>query len=69
MSLGAFILQEHPSRVYQTVTLQPEPKIYLIQNSLDISDQPFSSSEILTPELLLPPIFTPTNTTIMDEPI
>ena len=65
MSLGSLMLQEYPYGVYQPGTLQPESNICLIQSSLDISGSPFSSSNILTLKLFLPPRGTRMNIIIM----
>ena len=67
MCLGDLILQEYTSRVYQPDTPSSDPKIRLIQPSLDILDSPFSSLELLILEILLPPSVTPNNITIIDE--
>ena len=41
MSLGDLMIQEYPSGVYQPGTPSPDPKVCLIQPSLEISDSPF----------------------------
>ena len=69
MSLGALMLQEYTSGVYQPCIQLLDPNIRLIQNSLVISDSPFASSELLTLELLFPPNGTPMNITILDDTI
>ena len=63
------MFQEYTSGVYQPGTPYPDPKIRLIQPYLGISDSPFSSAELLTLELLLPPRGNPMNITILDDPI
>ena len=60
--IGDLILKEYPSEVYQPVTPSPDSNIRLIKPSLDISDSPFASLDLLTLELLLRP-------TILDYPI
>ena len=60
------MIQEHTYGVYQPGTPSPDLKILMIQPSLDISYSPFSSSEILTLELILPPSGYPMNITILD---
>ena len=69
MSLGALMLQEYPSGFYQIGTPSPEPKISLIQPSLEIADSPVASSEFLTLEIIFPPSGTPMNTAIIYDPI
>ena len=69
MSIGALILQEYPFVVYQPGTPSPDPKIRINQPSLYIVDSPFSSSELMTLELLLPPSGTHINITIIYDPI
>ena len=63
------MLQEYPYGVYQPVTPSSDFNIRLNQPTLDISNSPFASSELLTLDLLLPPRNTPINITILDEPI
>ena len=55
MSLGSIILHTYSSGVYQPGTPSPDPKICMIWSSLDISYPPFSSSELMKLELLIPP--------------
>ena len=69
MSLGALMIQEYPSGVYQPFTTPPDTNIRLIQPSLDILYSLFASTKILTLEVLLPPSGNPTNITILDDPI
>ena len=69
MSLGALMIQEYPSGVYQPGTTSPDPKICLIRPSLDILYSPFSSSELLTLQLFLPQSGTSINITIIENPI
>ena len=69
MSLGALMLQEHPSGFYQIGTPSPEPKIHLIQPSLEIADSPVASSDFLTLGLLFPPNGTTVNTAIIYDSI
>ena len=63
------MIQEYPSKVYQPGTVSPDPNIILIQPSLEITDSPFASSEILALDLLLPTSGTPINITLLNEPI
>ena len=65
MPLDDLVIQEYPSWVYQTGTPSPDPNIRMIQPTLDISDLPFFSSELLTLDFLLPPSSTPINITII----
>ena len=69
MSLGALVLQEYIYGVYQSGTPSTDPNIIHIQHFLYISDSPFSSSEFLTLDLLLPPSVTPMNITLLYYPI
>ena len=69
MSLGALMIQKYPSGVYQPGPPPSNPNICIIQPSMDITDWPFSSSELLNLETLLPPSGTPMNITIIDDTI
>ena len=66
---GALGIKEHPYGLYQTGTSSPEPKIILIKVSLEILDSTFSSSELLTLYLLLPPRGTTMNILVLYYPI
>ena len=44
MSLGALIIKYYHYGLYQPENPSPDPKISLIQSSLDIVDSPFSLS-------------------------
>ena len=63
------MLQQYTSGVYQPVTPSTYRNICLVHPSLDISESLFSSSEILTSELLLPLSGTPMNIKFFDDPI
>ena len=69
MSFCDLIIQEYPSGVYQPGITSPDPKICLIQPSLDISDSSFASSELLNLEIPLHPSGSPVNITILDDHI
>ena len=69
MSLGDLMIQEHPSEFYQPGTTPPDTNICLIQPYLEILYSPFSSTKLLTLELLLPPSGTPMNINILYDPI
>ena len=69
MSLGDLMIQEYPSEFYQPGTTQPDTNICLIQPYLDILYSPFSSTKLLTLELLLTPSGTPMNINILYDPI
>ena len=69
MSIGALILQEYPSVVFQPGTPIPDPNIRLIQTSLDISDSTFSSLYLLSLELLLTTVGTLMSINVIDDNI
>ena len=69
MYLGAIVIQEYTSGVYQLGTLSPDPNIRLIKPYFYIAGSSFYSSELLTLEVLLYPRGTPMNIIILDDPI
>ena len=69
MSLGDLMIQEYLYEFYRPGTTTPDTNICLIQPYLEILYSPFSSTKLLTLELLLPPSGTPMNINILYDPI